>query len=251
MYFAYFDESGDTGLTPVSPTSAFVLSAILIHDRDWLTALDKTVAFRRYLRDQFRIPSRAELKASWLIHNHGDIRASGLRFPARMNVYRAAMRFQRKAGVFRTFAVLINKSLISKTPTDVREIAWHYAIQRLERFGTANKDNLQILPDEGHGGFIIKKTRAMRRFHYVRSAFGLDGLERKAENIVEDPSDRRSRESYFIQLADLNAYASFRKVFPSPNFGEDVWDLLGDSRILEVNKIRGGPPGIVVWPTPE
>ncbi len=248
MYFAYFDESGDTGLPPASPTGAFVLSGILVQDRDWLSALDQAVAFRRYLRDEFRIPPRAELKASWLLHNRGDIRPSGLTYQSRMSVFRAAMRFQRKSGVFHTFAVLIDKPRITKVPADVREIAWRYAIQRLERFGHAARDNVHVLPDEGHGEFLIKKIRAMRRFHYAPSAFGPETLERKAENVIEDPSDRRSCESYFIQFADLNAYAAFRKVFPGTNLGEEMWDILGSSRITDVNRLRGGPPGIVVWP---
>lgn len=248
MYFAYFDESGDTGMTD-SPTGTFVLSCVLLHDRDWLSALDQTIAFRRYLRDNFHIAPRSELKASWLVHNKGDIRASGLSYPGRLAAYRAVMRFQRKIGVFKVFSVLIDKSKIAKRPADVREIAWRYAVQRLERFGTSSKDNLHVLPDEGHGEFIRKKIRLMRRFNQVPSAFGGAALERNAENIVEDSSDRRSHESYFIQLADLNAYASFRKVFPGATFGEDVWDELGNSRVLEVNSLRGGPAGIVVWPT--
>ena len=248
MFFAYFDESGDTGMT-ASPTATFSLSCILVHDRDWLSALDQTIAFRRYLRDKFHISPRDELKATWLIHNKGDIRKSGLSYPARLAAYRAVMRFQRKAGVFRIFTVLIVKTRITKLPADVREIAWRYAVQRLERFGTASKDNLHVLPDEGHGEFIRKKIRVMRRFSHVPSAFGVSTLGRNAENIVEDSSDRRSRESFFIQLADLNAYAAYRKVFPATTFGEDIWDELGNSRILEVNSLRGGPPGIVVWPT--
>lgn len=248
MFFAYFDESGDTGMDH-SPTATFALSAVLIDDTNWLSALDQTIAFRRYLRDNFHIAPRSELKAAWLVHNKGDIRASGLGYPARLAAYRAAMRFQRKAGVFRTFTVLIAKSKISKHPADVREIAWRYAIQRLERFGTSAKDNLHVLPDEGHGEFIRKKIRLMRRFSQVPSAFGGPTLERKAENIVEDASDRRSRESYFIQLADLNAYAAYRKVNPARTFGGELWDELGDARVLEVNSLRGGPPGIVVWPS--
>lgn len=247
MFFAYIDESGDTGMAD-SPTSTFVLSCLLLHDRDWLSALDQTIAFRRYLRDEFHITPRSELKASWLIHNKGDIRHSGLRYPARLRAYRAAMRFQRKVGLFRIFSILIAKTKIAKTPSDVREFAWRYAVQRLERFGTANKDNVHVLPDEGHGDFIRKKIRSMRRFNYVPSAFGGATLQRNAENIVEDSSDRRSQESFFIQLADLNAYAAYRKVFPGATFGEEIWDELGSSRVLEVNSLRGGPPGIVVWP---
>jgi hypothetical protein len=89
----------------------------------------------------------------------------------------------------------------------------------------------------------------MRRFSHVPSAYGTEALKRNATNIVEDASERNSRESYFVQLADLNAYAAFRKVFPGPNFGAEIWDELGESRVMEVNKISGGPPGIVLWPT--
>ena len=135
MYFAYFDESGDTGFD-ASPTGTFSLACVLVHDKAWLSALDQVVAFRTYLRDNFRISPRSELKASWLVHNKGDIRASGLTFPARMAVYEAGMRFQRKTGLFRTFAIVIKKNEITKRPSDVGDIAWTYAIQRLERFGT-------------------------------------------------------------------------------------------------------------------
>ena len=247
MYFAYFDESGDTG-SERSPTRTFALSAILVHDKDWLSALDQLIAFRRYVAANFRLPARAELKASWLIHNKGDIRPAGLTFAAREALYLAAMRFQRKAGVFRTFTVLIVKDRIKRQPIDVRDIAWQYAIERLERFGTSTKDNIHILPDEGHGEFIRKKIRAMRRFHFVPSAFGGESLQRKAQYLVEDSSDRRSHESYFIQLADLNAYAAFRRVFPGNNLGENLWEALGSARVGEVNRLTGGPMGIVVWP---
>lgn len=247
MYFAYFDESGDSGMV-ASQTNTFALSCILLSDKDWLSALDQTIAFRRYLYKNFYISPRSELKASWLVHNKGDIRAAGLTYPARMAAYKAAMRFQRKLGLFQVFTVIVVKDRIAKRDSDVREITWRYAIQRLERFGTAMKDNIHVLPDEGHGEFIRKKIREMRRFHFAPSAFGDGSLERKAENIVEDSSDRRSHESFFVQFADLNAYAAFRRVFPSTNFGTDVWEELGSARVSEVNRLSGGPTGIVVWP---
>jgi hypothetical protein len=247
MFFAYFDESGDSGYDK-SPTRTFTLASILVDDSDWLELLDQTVAFRRFLRDNFGIPPRAELKAQWLIHGKGDIRGLGLSFPARMAAYRAALRFQRKCGLVRTFAVVIDKKKIKKRSYDPREFAWQYALERLERFGTAEQRNCHVLPDEGHGDFIRKKLRMMRRFHTVPSAFGPDRLDRKAENIVEDSSDRRSSDSYFIQLADLNAYAAFRRAFPGPNFDGSYWDELGDARIKRVSHLTGGIPGIKLWP---
>lgn len=249
MYFAYFDESGDSGFTN-SPTDTFTLACVLLHDSDWLNALDQTVAFRRFLKQKFGIPPRVELKATGLIHNKGEFRKIGLSFQARMAVYEAAMRFQRKLGLVKVFSVVVVKSRIQKQQgTDVREVAWRYAIQRLERFGTAQKDNIMVVPDDGHGEFIRKKIRGMRRFSKVPSAYGNAALERNATNIVEDPVNRNSKESFFTQFADLNAYAAFRMAFPGNTFDGKVWEKLGDARVAEVSMLSGGPQGIVIWPT--
>jgi hypothetical protein len=249
VFYAYFDESGDAGYVK-SPTRTFTLSCLLVHDSQWLAALDKCIAFRRYLKAQFGVPVRAELKAAWLIHNQRDIKAANLPFQARMSVYRAALRFQRKTKLFRAFSVLVDKEKVaSPSKVDPRANAWEFAIQRLERFGSANKENIHVVPDDGHSEFIRKTLRAMRRFSNVPSAYGQGTLDRKAKNILEDPSDRKSRESHFIQLCDLNAYASVRKVFPTKNFGGEFWDELGDMRLAEVNKLKPGQPrGIVIWP---
>jgi hypothetical protein len=104
---------------------------------------------------------------------------------------------------------VINKNPIVKREKDAPRIhAWMDAIQRLERFGTSEEENMHVLPDEGHGYFIRNKLREMRRFSKVRKAYGSGVFDRKTRNIIEDSSDRRSHESYFIQLADLNAYAA-------------------------------------------
>jgi hypothetical protein len=249
MFFAYFDESGDAGLAAGSSTPAFTLSCSLIHDKDWHSALDAIVAYRRYLKANFRIFPRQEIKANYLLHNGGGLQDAGLSFSSRMAVFESAMRFQRKCGFFKVFSVVICKDKITVRTKDVRDTVWEYALQRLERFGVAKKDNIHVIPDEGHSDFIRKKIRKMRRSNYVRSAFGDGGLlERKLVNIIEDPSERKSHESNFIQLADLNAYASYRKVYPGPNFDGAYWDVLGDCRLTEVNQLRGGPLGIVSWP---
>ena len=88
----------------------------------------------------------------------------------------------------------------------------------------------------------------MRRFHRAPSAFGTESLDRKATNIIEDISERKSGESYFIQLADLNAYAAFRKIYPATHFNGKFWNELGNMRIKEVNYLSGGEIGIVDWP---
>ncbi len=224
MYFAYFDESGDDGFGD-TPGPTFTLSGLLIHDKDWLAVLDELISYRGYLRDQFGIHSLAELKANWLLHRKGDFKNSPLSFDARMRVYRSAMRFQRKCGKIQTFAVVIHKNRLQKRTRGIpRSHAWTFAIQRLERFGSDEGENVMVFPDEGHGAFIKRKLRQMRRYNSVAKAFGTGYFNRRADNILEDSSDRRSHESYFIQLADLNAYAASRHVYPGPMFGKSYWE---------------------------
>ena len=51
-------------------------------------------------------------------------------------------------------------------------------------------------------------------------------------------------------MADWNAYAAHRSPYVAPSAGvkDNLWDALGGTRLLDVNAVRGGPPGIVLWP---
>jgi Protein of unknown function (DUF3800) len=247
MYFAYFDESGDDGMEN-SPTPAFVLSCVLVHERQWIEALDQLVAFRTYLKDQFGITRKTELKANWLLQRKGAFKDSPLSPAARIRVMESVMRFQRKSELFRVFAVVINKEKVQKRPADPRDLAWTRAMERLQTFASKLDERVHILPDEGHGYFIRRRLRQMRRHHFVGSAYGSGTLPAAATRILEDSSDRRSDESYFIQLADLNAYAAFKYEYPDERIGKRLWSLLGDARISDVNRLTGGSPGIVSWP---
>lgn len=247
MYFAYVDESGDSGYDG-SPSNAFVLSVLLVHEQDWLRALDRLVVMRRYLRDAYGIPPLAELKANHLIQRKGIFKELGISEAERLEVFRLAMKFQRKEGVYTAFSVVIDKTKVLQRDRDPRDFAWQFAIERLVNFSARKEQFVHILPDAGHGYFIRRLVRKMRRFHRVPSAFGPGRLEAAAQRVVEDPSDRHSHESYFIQLADLNAYAALRKVFPTRKLDGSMWDELGEARLEDVNKLAGGPPGIKVFP---
>lgn len=80
--------------------------------------------------------------------------------------------------------------------------------------------------------------------------FGTGVLKRPFNRLLNDPVPRNSAQSYFLQLADLAAYAAFRRHHPPPAMPvnivpEAMWDELGDARYSPVNKFSGGPPGIV------
>jgi hypothetical protein len=252
----YIDDSGDTGL-PIkdgSRTKAFVLSALAVKDTDWLATLDQMQRFRRWAKASFGLPMRAELKAGYLIHGTGPFNDLHVGDAARMRLYRQALRFEKKLGTLTVWAVLIDKPEYERQRcmVGVREWAWSLMIERIESFTRYKRETCIVFPDEGHPEFVRQKFRKMRRFHYVSSAYN-EGmiLDRPADIIIEDPNFRRSRDSYFVQFADLNSYAAHRHVFPEPYFGSDNWCLLDIARNTSVNAVsRKGPAGIVVRPHP-
>ena len=106
-----------------------------------------------------------------------------------------------------------------------------------------------IFPDEGHAVFIRKLLRQVRRFQMIHGHYG--GLRNiPVTRIVEDPHDKHSQDSFFTQVADWNAYAAHRSSYVDPirRVPGDLWDRLGATLLLDVNKVKGGPPGIVRWP---
>lgn len=252
VYLCYFDESGDSGTSNIF-TSWFVLNCLSIQEEDWLDVLDAVVQLRQNLRDSYGIPPRAELKGAWFRNKEGPFVGLKLSRPERMDIYREVMNYQ--SGLpLRTFSVAIHKDRARARGWEPRYAAWTFALQRVHRMAREDGEWCSLFPDEGHGFFIRQRVRAMRRFHHVPRHYGPGSIPFRIERILEDPSDRRSQDSYFIQIADMNAYAAHRSkyVHPKRKVADDLWDCLetvaGDARHLPVNKERGGPPGIVVYP---
>lgn len=253
MYLVYFDESGDSGLTN-SPSQYFALAGVIAHEDYWLILLNDLIDFRRYLKSTYGLPMRVELRANSLIHKKKEFRALSISRKDRLMIFQEALKFlHTHSELLQVFAIVIDKGKVKKKGIDIRTLAWEYALQRVQNTLESFSDGLVeehavIFPDEGHHFLIRKLIRKMRRHNYVPSFYG--GASRKilTERIIEDPNDRLSHESYLIQLADLSAYAAARHVFPIQLVNATYWDLVGAARMTAVNRLRGGPPGIVLWP---
>jgi hypothetical protein len=249
-YLAYFDESGDSG-TKNSPTRFFVLSCILVSEARWMEALNEFVKARRILKKKLGIPSRGELKATHLRKGTGPLSHLRWSVQRRMEFYERLFVFaQRKLDFVKVFSIVINKGPARLKGHEARETAWQFAIQRLHRFSTNENNYAIVFPDEGHGQFIRQLMRRMRRFHNVPRRWGGGTISFNTERVVEDPNDRRSHDSYFIQFADWCAFAAHRSKYVDPHapVRDDLWDALAGLHLLAVNKVRGGPPGMVIYP---
>ena len=254
MDLAYVDESGSSGF---SGSLTYSLGCVVVPARTWPDVLDDLIDFRRFLRASFGIPVRSELKANYLVRNGGPLRAlpRPLSEAARFAIYRAHMRLLPKLDL-RVFAVVVRKAEMraSGIAQDPRDLAWTGLLNRIERMSTKSSTPVMLLHDEGESRAIRILARRARRAGTAGSMYGSGFLKRPARLLVEDPVPLRSDQSYFVQLADLVAYAAYRRLYPPPSrvatpvVPESMWEEAGAALFDKVNMYSGGPTGLVTAP---
>jgi Protein of unknown function (DUF3800) len=251
VLIAYVDESGNLG-----DSLTYTLGCVLVNPDVWPETFNDVISFRRFLRARFGVPVRAELKANYLIRNEGPFKALALPDGQRRIIYRQAMRLHAKLGL-RTFAVVIRKQELTQhdPALNARDVAWDFMLQRLRNQTEKPPlapNTVLLIHDEGEQATIRKLARRARRAGTVGSMFGTGMLKVPFSKLIDDPVPRDSRHSYFIQLADLAAYAAWRRLYaPGAKVAQIVpqgmWDELGAARFDPVTNEKN-PPGVVHWP---
>jgi Protein of unknown function (DUF3800) len=251
VLIAYIDESGDTGEVEQGGSPTYTLGCVLIDADLWPTAFDEMLAFRQRLRNTFKLPMRAEIKASSLLRNSGDLRALQLGPTSRHVIFRAHMQELDRLPA-RAFAVVVDKRPPLRNRDSCFNLAWEALLQRLERTSTKEKATFMVVHDEGDEEAIRRWVRKARRYLTAGSAFGGGSLQHAARLLVDDPVLRKSHHSYFVQVADLVAYAAFRAVVaPSPTLTRvcpaSMWDEIGSATHSAVSAlVPRSKPGIVL-----
>ncbi|MCP4547041.1 MAG: DUF3800 domain-containing protein [bacterium] len=216
MYLFYVDESGDAGLTK-SPTQYFALSAFVVHELRWRQTLDTVVEFRRHLRSRYGLKLREEIHAAHLVHKPGTLQ----RIPKslRLRLLRDVIDFQASLTDVNVVNIVVDKSN-KRTGYDIFESAWKVLAQRLHNTisrsnfpGPKNPDDYGLLVvDRTDEKKLRNLTRRMRVFNPVPNMYGGGYRNILLDTLVEDPVHRDSLHSYFIQLADVNAYFLYQKM---------------------------------------
>jgi hypothetical protein len=112
MLMAYVDESGDPGNSTRS-SRTYTLGCVLVKADSWPIAFNHFLDFRRDLRDSFRIRLKDEVKASYLLHDGGDLARLHLSFDQRREIYDRHMRLVPHLPA-RSFAIVVDKSRHSR-----------------------------------------------------------------------------------------------------------------------------------------
>lgn len=250
---AYVDETGDTGSTSLKGASTcYALGCVLVDLDDWSSAFDTFLEFRKRLRSSFGVPVRAELKANYLIRGGGPLRKLNLAPSQRHYIYREHLRLLESLPA-RAFGVVTDKQKAGVSGSACFDMTWEMLLQRFERTCTYENTTLMITHDEGENDAVRKHVRKARRHLTAGSIQGAGVLQFKADRFVDDPIPRNSQNSFFIQLADMVAYAAWRSYMaPSPGVAQVVpkrmWDQVGTATHTKVNSwsLNGSVPGVVL-----
>jgi hypothetical protein len=225
-------------------SGTYTLACVLVPADSWTQRLDVLIQMRRSIGKRYGIRLRDEIKANYLLRSRGDLKRYGLGDGQSRDIYQTHMRhlILVSSGVF---AVVVDKRKMAK-PRDPSEIAWKYLMQRLRERSSRSGVPVCIVHDEGEDGKIKSWHRAFRRVSWDAS-----GAMVPAPFFVEDPVPRKSHDSYFLQLADLCAYAAYRRIVPPTGkagsvCNEKMWGEMGGRALAEVSTSR--PDGIVLWP---
>jgi len=97
---------------------------------------------------------------------------------------------------------------INRALYHVLKNALTYSIQRIENdldksFGS---ERFMIISDEGRISKMRDTARMLQRINYIPSQFNCTSYRKEIKTLIEDPLPKNSKESYFIQLADLMAF---------------------------------------------
>lgn len=206
MFIVYYDESGDDGF-PKYSSILFSLSAVYMHFQDWKDNFEKIRNLRKSLSAKYGLPVKIELHTRELLLNKNPYRQFNFTDTQRIEIIDefCDLLAQLKLQIVN---VVINKNNIQKGKYNVLDTALTYSVQRIENDLKKNDPNHKflIITDEGRVGKMRDTTRKIQRILYTPSKIN-PGTSYRTEIkcLIEDPLPKNSRESYFIQMADMTA----------------------------------------------
>ncbi len=218
MYLSYVDESGDVG-TFNSPSQYFVLSALIIHESQWLSFVDDLVEFRRYLKGKYRLMMNEEIHASEFIVGKPNLHHAIPRH-LRLDLLKKCLNWIDSRPDTTVLTVCLNK----KAGGDIFSTAWQELVQKFEASlaykqlagGFGRVEQGMVLADNTDGGKLTRLIRDLRHHNFSDQA-SYDGLfsQPRIQTAIEDPVFRDSRHSYIHQMVDVVAY--FARQYYEPN----------------------------------
>ena len=206
MWFAYIDESKEPG--------RFCAYTALITSGDrWASTFAKVKAFRQQLRDEHGVFLSYELHAWKFVPGRGRPAKRAIYKDERAAIFKKTVQFVADC---QSFVVV---SSVSTSP----EFALERLVNRINKTASVRGEQALLFFDDGEEVELKKRLRRMSVYNPIpsnRGAWASTGKRTKnipLDCILEDPIFKDSKDSYFIQLADVCAYACLRMERPIPS----------------------------------
>lgn len=238
--FVYVDESGDTGLKD-GASQSYTLGVVMVEASNWNVSLEELKRHRRALKKIFGIQLRREIKSNFLMRGSGDLSSFGLSPSQRSWIFKNYLKLLANQKSMTSFAILVHKSDYTSSST-IFETAWITLFQRLQKTSTALGNRpIILIHDAGEDERIRKIARWSRVQLSAGQMYGSSNFSVPFLTLIEDPVPRNSRDSYFLQLADIVAYTAFRRIIPGKQSANSVvktkfWDEIGVSIFKKANQ---------------
>jgi hypothetical protein len=200
----YFDETGDDGVTAAS-SDHFVLTSVYMPAESWQANFDKIKNLRRELRDKYGFHVSQEMHTKQFLTDKNPYREYGWTPKERQEIIIAFTKVISDMDL-KIVNVIIDKTKFKDSDYPVLERALTYNIQRVENDSKADNWNYLIITDEGRLAPMRKTARQIRAFNPVQSKYTYGYTNHPITNMIEDIMEKKSSESYFIQIADFVSY---------------------------------------------
>jgi hypothetical protein len=263
MYIAYFDESGDDGIIN-SSSEFFILTSVYMHFQSWKSNFERIHSFRKQIKETYGLPIYLEMKGKDLLLNKRPIRSFNLSQERRMEILDQLVSCITTLNLS-CINVIINKSKITGFEYDILDNALNYNIQRIENdiSNMGPEHRFLIISDEGRVGKMRKTTRRIQRINWIPSKFSTSSYRKEIEKLIEDPLPKDSKDSYFIQIADLISWLAFlysKRMIVNSRWANRLenlltfsqiqnWlNLLKDNNILNIRASNDNEYGFVIYP---
>lgn len=262
MQIAYYDESGDDGF-PTYSSPFFVLSALYLHYLNWRSTYETILNFRRDLKTSFGLPIRLELHTKHFVLNKHPYRDFNIADADRLTIIDLFCDLIASLEV-KIINVVILKPRIKRQDYQVLDTALKYSVQRIENDlnpALNPSERFMIITDTGRVGKMRNTCRRIQRINFIPSKFSPSLYRREITSLIEDPLPKDSKESYFIQLADLVSYVIYLHTISTinlANYPNRLSSLVSSSKVAQwmdrlkpafnLNASSKDPFGIVYHP---
>lgn len=210
MHLAYYDETGDDGF-PRYSSPLFVLSVLYLHYLNWQDAHDSFRALRQALKASIGLPVKVEFHTKAFLLNKNPYRALNINDGDRVA---AIDQFCDLIGQLdcRIINVCVVKPRVTSPRYQVLDTALKYSVQRIENDldpALNPQAKFLIITDPGRIGKMRKTTRRIQRIDFIPSKFSPYPYRREIRGLVEDPLQKESAQSYFIQSSDFISFIAY------------------------------------------